>query len=135
MASTGLVDGEFVFTATIKKPDEKGIQREIHLITKNSVSIRTDGDSVTVEPMRKPGKQKIADVISLLESLEISEPQGMSEVKKTERPRYVTSLFDAKQRRLNHGATWIPTQHQIDTGVVPAGFEGEPVCYVYDQNI
>lgn len=129
MATTTQIDGDFAFTANIANADKHVIENAIHSITKNNVSIRSDNDAVTVVPMRKPGRGKIAEILAYLDALE--QPKTTASNKTNAPRRYVTSLFYAENNGLEHGRPWIPSQHQIDTGVVPPGFEGEYVCYVY----
>jgi len=50
-----------------------------------------------------------------------------------EKSKKLVSLHYAQQMNLQHGRAWMPSQHQIDTGAVPCGLEGELVCYVYGE--
>jgi len=129
MATTTRIDGEFVFTATIESADKEAIRKSAHAITGDTIYVTVENNSVVVEPMRKPGKAKIAEILDMLSELESAKQEAAEQTE--QKQRYVTSLYHAEQYGLEHGKPWKPTQHQIDTGVVPAGFEGEFVCYVY----
>ena len=62
-------------------------------------------------------------------AIEMFTPKAASEVKSGSRK--IVSLHYAQQMNLEHGKAWMPSQNQIDTGVVDCGLEGELVCYAY----
>lgn len=86
-------------------------------------------------------KKNIANFEAELKAVfpEVEEAEEVEEVATTpvatatKKPaRRVVTLSYAQSMKMNHGKAWMPTQHQIDTGVVPCGYEGELVCYVYE---
>lgn len=47
--------------------------------------------------------------------------------------RFITTLEHAETMNYEHGRSWIASVYDVEIGKVPAGLEGERVCYVYNN--
>lgn len=63
----------------------------------------------------------------------IEKASSAPETNGTKSGRFVTTLDHAETMGYEHGRSWVATDYDVENGKVPAGFEGERVCYVYNK--
>ncbi|WP_340615871.1 hypothetical protein [Xenorhabdus entomophaga] len=61
--------------------------------------------------------------------------QDVEQTQNTKTPprRYVASLFMAQLKNLNHGKPWVCTEYDIQLKGASPAWEGELICYVYEE--
>lgn len=75
-------------------------------------------------------KKKEANLRAIIVGV-LGENEKVEENEQSQSRRVVTLSY-AVDKNMAHSKPWMATLNQIDTGVVPAGYEGELVCYVQE---
>lgn len=84
-------------------------------------------DGVLKASVNRREAERIEAFVAALETQEVREERSSG------RRRRVELLAVAERQKLSHGTSWVCNGWQVDRDSLPPEFEGELVCYVYED--